>query len=438
MLFCFILCSWILQGLSSSPLKCPYNGTTIDSPVSSRGLAKSCCTVYPYRMGKHRGGFFESGDKEDPFYVFKRKLLDNDIVYVATADFPDFLTLFASLPSTTQITLVTGSEDIGTPFELFHPSRGYRDYSMDGLWPHHQIMSMETFLNDKRLKKWYAQNYDLIGCNLFTCSTFNQSIPNYAEMVNKVIPIPIGLDLHTMGEKSIKSASKINHKHIRRMECTQVNDLLDALNEHQLPFQSKKRQVFAEFDCSFGEDNKFRTLARGQLCNLLKQAKDQDDPRFTYSGQGSQRDQGGSDEDTWRSYLSKLVVYSGNVFGGNDPNRSSRINKIKFQKMRFWKALTKSMFSFAPPGYGQDTHRLWEILNMRTVPITISSPLDKLYREYPIIIVKDWKEAFVPGALEAFEKDILTRFGKTPFCHKMMKKLSLQYWVEQIKGDDHV
>ena len=244
------------------------------------------------------------------------------------------------------------------------------------------------------------------------------------------MPIPIGLDLHTMGEKSIKSAKKIDNKQIRHMECTQVSDLLNALNEHQLPFQSKERQVFAEFDCSFGADNKFRTLARGQLCDLLKQVRDKGGSQFAHSQ--FQEQIGNDGGDNWHSYLSKMV------FRGNDLGRSSRIQKIKYQKMHFWKTLTKSMFSFAPPGYGQDTHRLWEILNMKTVPITISSPLDNLYKEFPVIIVKDWKEVFVPGALEAFEKDIVTRFGKTPFCYKMMRKLSLEYWVEKIKGDDHI
>ena len=33
----------------------------------------------------------------------------------------------------------------------------------------------------------------------------------------------------------------------------------------------------------------------------------------------------------------------------------------------------------APPGCGTDTYRAWEILVLQTVPIVITSPLDRLY-----------------------------------------------------------
>ena len=68
-------------------------------------------------------GFFEHGNPLDDSYFNRRKIVDGDIVYVATADMPAFIDVFLSLPSTTRIILVTGCEDIGVPFELFHPNR---------------------------------------------------------------------------------------------------------------------------------------------------------------------------------------------------------------------------------------------------------------------------------------------------------------------------
>ena len=71
---------------------------------------------------------------------------------------------------------------------------------MKSLWPTGQAMGMEEFINDPRLVKWFAQNYDLVGCNLFTCSNILTS----SSIVSKVVPVPIGIDFHSMTEKGRK------------------------------------------------------------------------------------------------------------------------------------------------------------------------------------------------------------------------------------------
>jgi hypothetical protein len=41
-----------------------------------------------------------------------------------TSDLPDFITkVFNNLSKSVRIILVTGSEDIGAPYEIFHPNR---------------------------------------------------------------------------------------------------------------------------------------------------------------------------------------------------------------------------------------------------------------------------------------------------------------------------
>ena len=63
---------------------------------------------------------------------------------------------------------------------------------MKSLWPSGQVMNMESFITDPRIVKWFVQNYDLIGCNLFTCS--NVVSPS---IIDKVAPIPIGIVINT-------------------------------------------------------------------------------------------------------------------------------------------------------------------------------------------------------------------------------------------------
>jgi hypothetical protein len=140
-----------------------------------------------------------------------------------TSDLPQFIeTVFVHLPKSSRIVVVTGCEDIGAPWEIFHPNRtnfgkcndchisiiitifilitNKGNYNMKSLWPTGQAMGMEDFINDPRLVKWFAQNYDLVGCNLFTCSNILTS----SSIVSKVVPVPIGIDFHSMTEKGRK------------------------------------------------------------------------------------------------------------------------------------------------------------------------------------------------------------------------------------------
>lgn len=54
--------------------------------------------------------------------------------------------------------------------------------------------------------------------------------------------------------------------------------------------------------------------------------------------------------------------------------------------------LAQSYFSLAPQGNGIDTHRLWESLYVRTIPITLRNINTSFYEKYPIILLNDWTE----------------------------------------------
>jgi hypothetical protein len=47
-------------------------------------------------------------------------------------------------------------------------------------------------------------------------------------------------------------------------------------------------------------------------------------------------------------------------------------------------------FCVSPPGRGIDSHRVWECLMVGTIPICITSPLDSLYSDLPVLIVNDY------------------------------------------------
>lgn len=47
-------------------------------------------------------------------------------------------------------------------------------------------------------------------------------------------------------------------------------------------------------------------------------------------------------------------------------------------------------FCLSPPGNGIDTHRTWESLLVGTIPICITSPLDSIMTDLPVLIVDDY------------------------------------------------
>ena len=410
---------------------CEDDEGTVPLPMSSRGFARQCCGVYPKEFGKYKPdlllrpvslfesldravrpwayprGFFEAGVHEDQHYFFKKPLGSRETVYVVTPDLSAFVEVFLKLPPSARITLVTGSEDIGAPWEIFHPNRtGYFDYNMAKLWPIGQRVSMRQFIADPRLVKWFAQNYDLRGCNPFSCSDVDpKRNKGDALLLAKVEPLPIGLDLHTLSEK-VRGADAST---IDALICHQRKDISEALRGGAARFQDKPLTAYAEFGCNFGpvtsKGTGIRILTRGMLCKLL--GTHRHDPRFVTPLKHSNS--------------------SGALLSA--PKETTRETKVAF-----WRRVAGSAFAFAPPGFGMDTHRVWEILQMHTVPIVISSPLDALYSGFPVVVVKSWQEAFEAGALELFKRAVVDKFGPEPFSQAVNHKLSAQYWLDKVRA----
>lgn len=84
----------------------------------------------------------------------------------------------------------------------------------------------------------------------------------------------------------------------------------------------------------------------------------------------------------------------------------------------------QSKFVLSPFGSGYDCHRTWEILYMGSYPIVISSPLNHLYQDLPVLIVDKWEDV----------NETLLNRKYTEFISKnyKMKKLYCNYWINKI------
>jgi hypothetical protein len=94
-----------------------------------------------------------------------------------------------------------------------------------------------------------------------------------------------------------------------------------------------------------------------------------------------------------------------------------------------WKTKGEYAFSISPHGNGLDCHRTWEDLALGCIVIVKTSPLDCLYEDLPVVIVKDWSEV----SKENFEiwKTLYADAFTNPIYRE---KLTHKYWMNKIKA----
>jgi hypothetical protein len=81
-------------------------------------------------------------------------------------------------------------------------------------------------------------------------------------------------------------------------------------------------------------------------------------------------------------------------------------------------------FVLCPNGNGIDTHRLWECLYVRTIPIVKNNINNSFYRDLPICLVNGWSE-INPEFLESEYDRIINMM----WC---LDKLDFDYWKNKI------
>lgn len=86
--------------------------------------------------------------------------------------------------------------------------------------------------------------------------------------------------------------------------------------------------------------------------------------------------------------------------------------------------MSRSKFVIAPPGEALDTFRLWESLYLGAIPIVTSTPLDPLYKNYPVWVVDDWEE-ITEEKLNSKWEELSSQFDNCP-------QLWASWWYKKI------
>jgi hypothetical protein len=229
--------------------------------------------------------------------------------------------------------------------------------------------SVERFLGDARLLGWWVQNYDMLGCNPYSgCA---HAGARHAELARKVRPLPIGVDFHTLAEKMGAMLQ------LARSACAQQRDL--EWVRWLLPRLARRPdKLLAPFACDRPD--------RAPTCTALRH-----------------------------------------------PNGTAHAHVRFFSGPRhhMWRAMGAHAFVAAPMGHGVDTHRLWEVLALGSVPVVLSSSLDMLYAGFPVIVLGSWAEANA-SAMAGWRAQITARFGAEPFDARMRETLTTAHWSRRI------
>lgn len=104
--------------------------------------------------------------------------------------------------------------------------------------------------------------------------------------------------------------------------------------------------------------------------------------------------------------------------------------KINVTDIKCYEILSRYKFILSPPGEGLDCHRTWEALYCNTIPIIISSSIDELYIDLPVLIVKDWNE-INENFLNLKYIEIQNKLKNNEYN---IDKLNINYWLNLIKN----
>ena len=119
-----------------------------------------------------------------------------------------------------------------------------------------------------------------------------------------------------------------------------------------------------------------------------------------------------------RINLFRISKESKNIDSKNYANRKNYIRNLSLYK-----------FNICPPGKGLDTHRFWESLIVKTIPVVKRSEfIENLSRfDIPMLVVEEWEELY-----DITENDLSTLYKNYAKELNENNYLKLEFWIDLI------
>ena len=186
---------------------------------------------------------------------------------------------------------------------------------------------------------------------------------------HKITRMPIGLDYHTLTTRPLWGPLS---------SCEQQEKMLLMIKDKSLPFYNRNIKCYANFhftmNTKLGYDRK----------------------------------------DAFQNINKDLIYYE----------------EKPVTRLITWNKQKDYSFVICPHGGGLDCHRNWEALCLGCIPIVKTSPIDKLYRDLPVLIIKDWHiitQELLNDTLSVFK-------AKLENNEFNIEKLKLSYWLQTINS----
>lgn len=107
-------------------------------------------------------------------------------------------------------------------------------------------------------------------------------------------------------------------------------------------------------------------------------------------------------------------------------NRNNIKNYFYCDIDSYLEVLKKSYFNICPNGNGIDTHRFWESLYFKTIPIVTKSINVEFYKDYPIVIIDNWSDFNYQYFTIEMYNDLILKYSE--------EKLNVDYIYNKIKN----
>ena len=215
----------------------------------------------------------------------------------------------------------------------------------------------DRILSNPMLRRWHAQNLDFAD--------------------EKLRPIPIGLDYHTMWEHPASFGEP------NRTSPFEQEQVLLEIRRRGRPLAERKPQLYCNWHLSIGRPGRVTTSYSHHRADCYEQV-----------------------------------------------DRSLCFFEPGFvQRFHSWTHQAEYAFVLSPDGNGPDTHRTWEALVLGCIPVVRRNCLSALLEDLPVAMVDDWRE-ITPAFLDRTLASLAGRrfdFGK----------LFLEYWRSEVAGRRH-
>ena len=129
----------------------------------------------------------------------------------------------------------------------------------------------------------------------------------------------------------------------------------------------------------------------------------------------------------WSSFC-KILDFIPNLDSYYIPSHMDSQIRIDVTNPECYNQWKNYKFVLSPPGTGIDCHRTWEAISVGCIPIVISSNLNELYEDLPILIVNSWDEINEEYLNQQYNI-ISTNIVENKYNYS---KLTLEYWVDKI------